>query len=49
MIIMMDLTLYVTCCFSFLTFKILSLFCIFSVLIIICLGVFLSDPVCLVF
>jgi hypothetical protein len=37
----MDVPLYVTCIFSFAAFRILSLFYVLSVLIMMCLGVFL--------
>lgn len=40
-IILVDLTLYVTSCFPFAVFNIFSMFCIFSISTIICLGVFL--------
>jgi hypothetical protein len=48
-VILMNFPLYVTCHFSIKTSNILSLFCIFSVLTIICLEVFLFNLVCLVF
>jgi hypothetical protein len=39
--ILMGLLLFVTCVFSFAAFRILSLFCVLSVLIMMCLVVFL--------
>jgi hypothetical protein len=40
-VILMDLPLCVTCLFSFVAFRIVSLFCMLSDLIMMCWGVFL--------
>jgi hypothetical protein len=48
-VILMGLPLYVTCAFSFEDFSILSLFCMLSTLIMICLWCLFSGPDGLVF